>query len=280
VTDRFPDGERRLDVGSSIALGALQAWYKNEVPMKFARAGIEAVGKGSQTNIDVKPNANAILSRPSNIREIVCVDKVPYYDEERQQWDEGYVGYALSGLRPSERNSRYLDDAIALLDKKRKGKPGYDENCGVKFHRADLLDIRDLSVFKDAHPEPFDFITVNYVTQELSFEEQIKLHEVLCGLLSYNGILIYVHQAAINPGHGNKGPVDMVHIRPIERYATRPWQSNMHVQDNLHPDKKGLQHVMNFWDTRCKSVLFSPTGKLVVNGALEPVSDLVRNRAW
>lgn len=276
AADRFPHGIRRLDFGSSLGIGALRAVYKDEFPMTFEEVKIEPADDISPL-IDVTQNANKILARTSLYTEVVCVDRVPFYREDLQRWDDGFSSFALSGLRPSERHSSHFEVIKSLMDRKRSGAKDYDPNCKVKFRRADLLEDEEFHDFLDEFIEPFDVITVNYVTQELAPEQQQRLHRVLARLLSENGILIYLHQAEIKPVY-EQSPADITAVSHFDDYASESWRSNMHLQDNLNP-VRGLQQAMRFFDNRTRRARLRTNAKLVVNGSLEPVSELIRNNA-
>lgn len=265
--DRHPQGKRVLDIGPSIGVGALQLMYSDEYSMAFDNVSI------GSSDEDVTKNVNEILSRTSPFREIVGVDTLKYYDEERQRFDQERARFSLSGLRPSERNNpAYYGRIKKLMEKKQKGAPGYDPNCRVKFHQGNLLKAQDLDDFKQQFGEKFDLITVNYVTQEMPPQQQLKLHEVALELRSEDGLIVYIHQAHMRPGVTQ--PASIGNVKHYETYATLPWRSNMHVDDGLHP-VTGVQEMMGFYDNRCRLARIGG-GKLVVNGAVEPLSDLVK----
>lgn len=278
ISERYPNGARGLDVGSSIFGGPLQLIHKAEFPMWFNSVVTTDLGGAVA---DLTPNANRLLAKKPMFREIVATDVFPVYYEERQSYDIGNLRFSLSGLRPSERNGRpdsseppYIQALGALINKKQKNKREYTKDSRVTFQQANLLNPVDLANFKDKYPEPFDVIIGNFVTQELSPHAQREMHKALCGLLAENGILAYNHQARIDPALAGR-PVGIEHVQHLSDYAVSEWSSYNHVLDMLNP-VRGLQEMMSFYDNRCVDVRLS-MGKLVVNGELVPISDLVRN---
>jgi hypothetical protein len=280
VQERMTDQPWRvLDIGSSVPVGALQLRYQHDFPMSM-HSVTELDARGAVAG-DLTDRANDILSRPQLLGEIVCVDQYPVFNEKFQRFDEAYVEYALSGLRPSERSDHeYFNTLKALIDRKRKYYDGqtsssYDPDNGVTFHTGNLLHKHDLGTFKELFPEPFDLIIMNYVTQELATEQQIKLDRITDRLLSPEGIKIYNHQAYL-VSTPQEHPAPISDLRHWQSYATEPYRSNMHLRDNLHP-VPGLQEPFNYLDNRCQTLRVSAYGKLVVNGELEPIADLIKN---
>lgn len=269
--DRFPGGIRGLDIGSSIMVGALQLIHKNDFPMRFQKVR----GPGGPKKSDLTRKANAIVGREAVFKEIVCVDDALIYFNERGQYDSRIQDRAISCLRPSERNNpSYIARIKALTDTKQLGTSTYDKDSPVRFHPGNLLNPIELAFFKEQHPEPFDFIMVNYLTQELPPASQLKLHSVAVDLLSENGLLVYNHQAYIHPWNTPQ-PASINNLHHYESFATTPFSSSMHLVDNLNP-VKGIQEMMRYRDNRCQVVRLT-AGRLVVNDMLVPIDDLVRH---
>lgn len=273
VKERFPHGVRGLSIGCSIMLGELQLRYSDEFPFSFENVAAQEGSNGAE--IDLTEKANKLVGHAAIFKKVVGVDIFPIYDEARQRYDEDNAHFALSGWRPSERaNPSYFRDARALMAKKQKGAPGYDPSPSVIFQQANLLDRDDFADFKDRFPEPFDVIMMNYVTQELPLADQVRLHEAASQLVSENGLLIYNHQAYI-PNKYQKQPTPIKNVRHYKSYATMPYSSSMHIVDMLHP-VRGVQEAMRYRDNRCQVVRLG-AAKLMVNGSLEPISELFKN---
>jgi hypothetical protein len=271
--ERYPKGIRALDIGSSIMVGALQLMHKDEFPMEFDKVSTGA--PGSAFSEDLTKEVNEIVARPSVFNEIICVDRFPFYNEIRQRYDAASAEYALSGLRPSERNNPdYFNIVKSLMSKKQKDADGYDSRSRVKFHAIDPLDPVELLEFRDQYPEPFDFVIMNYVTQELPTTSQRRLHSIASELVSEAGIILYNHQAYLHPWNVQQ-PAPIENLRHYESYATVAYRSHMHIVDKQHP-VEGLQDMMRYYDNRCREVKLG-VGKLVVNGSAEPIIDLVRH---
>ncbi len=268
LKERFPDGARALSIGCSIMVGELQLMHSDEFPMSF-----ETVTIGKRHH-DVTAAANKLVQRPTCFREIVGVDINHTYYEDKQRYDTDTAHYALSGLRPSERNNpAYFNIVKSLMFKKEIGQPEYTPDNGVLFHQANLLDPVERADFTDKHPEPFDVIMMSFVTQELSTEDQLRMHEVASQLVSDNGVIIYNHQAYI-PRKFQSQPVDITQVRHYKSYATVPYSSAMHVVDMMQP-VQGVQEAMKYHNNRCQRVRLG-TAKLMVNGTVEPISDLIK----
>ena len=269
LEERFPSGVRALSIGCSIMVGELQLMHSNEFPMSF-----ETVTIGKRRH-DVTEAANRLVQQPSLFNKIVGVDINAIYYEDRQRYDTDTAHYAISGLRPSERNNpEYFNVVKSLMSKMEKGQPGYTPDNGVSFHQGNLLDPVERDEFTDRFPDPFDVIIMSYVTQELPAEEQLRLHQVASQLVSHNGVIIYNHQAYV-PRKFQSQPVDISRVRHYKSYATVPYSSAMHLVDMLHPGR-GVQEAMKFHNNRCQRVRLG-TAKLMVNGALEPIADLIKN---
>lgn len=268
VRDRFPHGIRALSIGCSIMVGELQLMHAAEFPMSFERVTIDK-------KQDVTDQANRLVGHESVFSQIVGVDIFPVYYEDKQRYDAGAAHYALSGLRPSERNNpAYFNTVRRLMDKKEKGKPGYTPDNGIIFEQANLANEQDYNDLKDKYPEPFDLILASYVTQELTPPDQIRFHELATELAGENGLIIYLHQAYI-PNHFRSEPTPVTNVRHYKSYATVPYSSSMHVVDMMHPIK-GVQQAMTFRDNRCQQVRLG-AAKLMVNDSLEPISDLIKS---
>lgn len=273
VKERFPNGARGLSIGCSIMLGELQLKYSDEFPFSFESVTAPDGAKGQE--IDLTDRANKLVGHPSVFSKVVGVDIFPVYNEYRQRYDADNAHFALSGWRPSERaDPSYFKEANMLMAKKQTGAPGYDPDCKVNFWQANLLESLDFAEFQEHNPEPFDVIVMNYVTQELRREDQVRLHEAASKLVSENGLIIYNHQAYIPPKH-LKQPTPIQNVKHYKSYATMPYSSSMHIVDMMHP-VRGLQEAMRYRDNRCQVVRLG-VAKLMVNGALEPVSELFRN---
>lgn len=274
VRERFPNGIRALDYGSSVMAGPLFLMNKG----LFKPAGFDSVVQKvpNKKEIDLTAKANEIITRPTPFNKFVCVDifNVYYETSSKKTYDTAFVQHAISGLRPSERNDpAYLSDLKQALSIKQADQPGAPCSSGVTFERASFLEPSDLEQFKAKYPEPFDMIVMNYVTQELSPKEQLQLHRIALSLLSENGLLVYNHQAFIPEGVEQPAPVDR--LRHYGSYATRAWLSNAHVVDNNHP-VQGLQEMLNYYDNRCRRVR-TATGTLALNGSLVPIADSIKN---
>lgn len=275
IKDRYPDGIRALEVGSSLGVGALQLLYKDQFALEFEKVTIARADQ--DTELEITDKANEVVSRPLHFKQIVCVDKFPFYYEDRMQYDIANARFALNGLRPSERNNQaYMDTVRALLDKKQVGSGSYDPECQAVFHRADMLNPQELGDFSHRFPGTFDMIAADYVTQELPAEDQLKLHHTLLSLLADNGVLLYNHQARLEPPNVPR-PASIDHVEHFSTYATIPFRGNMHIVDNLHP-VQGIQEPLSYYDNRCRwTRLRAGGGCLVVKGSLQSLSDLVLN---
>jgi hypothetical protein len=296
LLERFPDGVRALDIGCSLMIGSLMLMHKAELP-PLHYGSVTYRPPGSRRIINLTEKADEIVNRPPAYREIVAVDPIAVFEERdepykavkerlarnnpgvpvriRPQYDERFVSYSLNGLRPSERNdAAYMSDLRRLLALKENAwKEG--RNSGVTFEQVNLVHPIEVEGFRTKYPEPFDVIFMNYVTQELRPDDQVRLHKHAFSLLSDNGIIVYQHQAYIS-GHVPK-PAPIEAVQPYTRYASQPWKSQMHVVDRLHPVKPdGVQKMMNAYDNRWHDIRVA-TGKLVVNGSLEPIADLIRH---
>lgn len=270
VKDRFPKGIRALDIGSSIMVGALHLTHKNIFPMSFQEVRTPGVGEEGE----LTDKANEILQREGAFKKIVCVDNALIYFKDRRQYDSRIRERAISCLRPSERaNPDYLGRIHTLTETVHRGSPSFEEDSPVSYHQGNLLNPIELGFFKEQHPEKFDMIMVNYLTQELPAEDQIRLHDAALELLSEQGLLIYNHQAYIHPWNAPR-PVSIHNLRPYESFATTPYSSSMHLVDNMFP-VRGIQEMMRYRDNRCHVVRLG-MGELVVNGAFEPIHDLVK----
>lgn len=270
ISERFPNGATGLDYGCSLGLGSLQLLYKEEYPMQF-----ESVISDEPKKEDLTDKANSLLSRSKIFSTIVGMDQYPYYHNSKKRYDPAITRFALNGLRPSERNStNYMDTLNALLNKKNMGSKGYDENSPYSFFEGNLLNERDFSLFRENFSGTFDIIMANFVTQEVPPRERRLLHDKLCSLLSYNGVLIYNHQAYRTPGTVKKARI--INIKHYKHYATKPYRSRMHVLDMLQVEN-GIQEIAHSYDNRLRRLMLKQSGKLVVNGNPEPVEDLVRN---
>ncbi|HSW85754.1 MAG TPA: hypothetical protein VLF79_04070 [Candidatus Saccharimonadales bacterium] len=269
--DRFPDGIRALDYGCSLFLGSLAIANKHLLPIEFENVSAEVPGR--KTDDDLTAQANLILAKESLFKQIVAVDTFPFYNEGRQGFDKWAAQFALHGLRPSERNNpAYMGEIKNLMNTKDRASSKYDRNSIVKFQAADFLKREELVEFSEQYPDTFDLIMVNYVTQELNPQHRLKLHNLLCNLLSENGLLIYNHQAHIDDSVEQPAPIEAV--QHYNTYATLPNRSRMHVVDRLlHPS--WVQEAMSYYDNRCRIVRLG-AGKLVVNGEAELIADLVR----
>jgi hypothetical protein len=273
IAERFPNGARVLDYGSSVMAGPLFVMHKDKfMPTEFDQVTYQPLN--STKVIDLTDKANTIRNRKTAISEFVCVDVFPVFDEVRKQYDQPFASHALSGLRPSERNNpTYFNELKAAMSLKQLGTAHYDTDPKVTFKQANFLEEQDLNDFKDEFSKPFDIIVMNFVTQELAPEDQIRLHTIACSLLSDNGIILYNHQASIDGRVVQPSPIEAV--RHYSSYASTPWLSNGHVFDSLHPIK-GVQEMMNYYDNRCQRVRLG-MGKLMVNGSLVPIGDLIQH---
>jgi hypothetical protein len=278
AAERWPDGARGLDIGSSTAVTALSHLYKDNLPAEclpvfgFNEVTTKPDGK------DLTQKANRILGRPSIFKDFLCVDTYPAYYEDRQAFDEHYRERAINALRPSERGDQnYVATIEALHAKKDPNSPHYDPKRRLRFVQANLLDTDELYEFKDRFTQPFDVININFVTQEMTSHDFVALFRTALGLLSENGLLSVVHQARLKRPSQPR-PVSIAKFRPYERYATSAWRSNLHLADALNPDGFGIQQMMNFYDNRCRRARVD-AGRLVVNGVLEPLQDLIRYAA-
>lgn len=276
VSDRFGKGVRGLDYGCSLGIGAIQLLYKDQFPMEFQNVGAPTRGKQE----DLTDRANVILARPKVFQQITGVDRGIFYSSELRRYDKTYREFALNGLRPSERNDpEYMNVINQLLRKVDKKKPeyneeiDYDEQSGFEFFWGDFLKDEGLATFVQTHPDPFDVIMVNFVTQELSVEERYRMHGILVNLLSENGILIYNHQARIMPRRIARPAIE--NIVHYQTYATYPYRSKMHIFDNLNP-RAGIQELMSYFDNRLRKLRLG-MGRLVVNDEAVPIIDLVKN---
>jgi len=265
TAERFPHGARMLDYGSSVMVGSLYVTNKDAI---VAPAHFKSVGG----DMDLTLKANKLLDEPGKIREVVCVDRFPVYNPGRG-YDDPLWRYAINGLRPSERNNPiYRNDLQILKTLKEMDEITADSRSGVQFQQADFLRPTDVEAFKEQYPEPFDFIVANYVTQELSPVDQLRLYGILRGFLSENGILVLNHQAHLL--NTTAKPVGMESVLPHDSYAGKLWLSESHVLDNLQADE-GLQHIASSEDNRWGNIRLA-AGKLVVNGVAVPVGELVQ----
>ena len=269
VSERFPAGARALSIGCSVMAGELQLLHSDEFPMS-----LQQVSLPDQARRDVTPQVNQIVGRKMPFNQLVGVDINLLYDEAHQQYDRGNAHFALSGLRPSERNNpAYIGDLRLLMAKKQKGRPEYTPDSGVIFHRANLIKPEELGEFNDQFPEPFDVIMMNFMTQELSPADQIRLHDVATQLVSDDGLIMYNHQAYIPPPLQNE-PTDIGQVIHYSSYAITEYTSAMHYVDMLNP-VRGVQEAMRFHDNRCQVARVNNLATLMVNGSLEPLSDLL-----
>ena len=279
AADRFPDGALGLNNGCSIMLGDLFMHHKQEFADSFKLGRVTYAPALGELGEDLTAKANALVARPAVIRHTIGVDSTPYYYErgERSMYDRGNTEFALAGLRPSERNNpAYMAEVRSLIGKKQPGSEGYAADSKVTFHFGDLLDDADLAEFKEAHPDPLDFIVMTYLTQELSEANQARMHQIVNSLASDRALIVYIHQSFLIGGKpGAPRPYDW--LIQYDDYATEPWRSVMHFTDKLNPhDREGVQEGMTFYDNSCQQVRLG-RGQLVVNGKLVPIHDLVRN---
>jgi len=272
VSERFPQGAQGLDVGSSIMAGSLQLMYKDEFPMSADQITIEP--PISNRKIDATAHFNKLLERPGTFRNIVAIDTYPFYEERRQSYDIGDLEKAFSGLRPSERNSDYVRDLRALISKKQSGSEHYDGNSRVVFQRTNLLDDQELADFKDEVGSQFDIIIANYLTQELTPEDFLRIHNIFQDLRSPNGLIAYTHQVYRHPVN-KKQPYTAENLVPYKNYATEAFRSVTHVDDALNPIG-GIGEAARWLDNRCRIGRLG-TAPLIVNGRPEPFFDLVRH---
>lgn len=270
VRERFPQGVRALSIGCSIMVGELQLRYSDEFPMSF-----EKVTYGKNRPKDLTEAANRLVQLPSLFNEVVGVDINALYYEDRQKYDTDTAHYALSGLRPSERsNPKYFNTVKALMSKMEKDKTGFDPDSKVKFFQANLLDEAEKAAFSEKHPGKFDVIILNFMTQELPPEDQLRIHQVANDLTSDNGLIIYNHQAYIPSKYQTK-PTDIKNVRHYKSYATLPYSSAMHIVDRLNPIN-GVQEAMKYHNNRCQRVRLG-AAKLMINGTLESIADLIEH---
>lgn len=101
------------------------------------------------------------------------------------------------------------------------------------------------------------------------------MHDIAVGLLSPNGLLIYNHQAKIAQRH-QQHPTAIDNVKHLKSYATTPYSSATHYVDMAHPEL-GVQQAFTSYDNRCQDLRVNSAARLMVNGCLERVADLVEN---
>ncbi len=263
---RFPYGIKALDVGPSIIVGAQQLMSKDKFPLRLEDVTVPSGGE----EIDVTDVVRELLKRPSLFREIDCVDSEPVYWESRKEYDSTIGELAISAMRPiSERGDpafvQEIRDLMAI-DK---------EASNISFMWADMLKASGRATFLERFRERYDMIIVNYVTQEMAWPDQRKLHHILCSLLrppeEGGGVLAYIHPAHIHPVNVTQ-PAPIRNIRHYETHVG-PHRHRLHLTDNLYAPKK-LQEIMSFEDNRCqRSRVYG--GEVMLDGRLQSIPDLL-----
>jgi len=268
VSERFPQGAKHLDVGSSGMITTRWQHRKQPGPLNFSEVYIPHDDNPSDTRIIVTNKANAIVNRPSLLKESVCVDIVPVYHQDRQRYDGGFENWLKGCVRSSERNDA---EFMAVLEALLQPDPT-DKN--ITFSLQDLTTARDQALFLEEQPELFDFITANNMIHQIQPTKRYGLLDFLTTRLSPNGLLIIDEFVYLHPANLKK-PATFKNVRVYDHWHI-PNRHRTLYYDNLNP-VKCVQEALSFSDNSRVRKPRVESGTLITNDSAEPIADLIKN---
>lgn len=261
LRERFPKGIRMLEIGPGVMAGAKHLLNKELYPMETSSTICQ------DSDEDLTEKVNRLLSLPSLIKEAVCVDVEPIFNEDREMYDPGAVEWSISSLRPSERNDpSFLEKFYTILAVKDRR---------IRFYYLNLLKQKHLVDFKDEQDNKFDVIVRNTNTHQLSAKHNKVMDAALMDLAGPNAVVIEQDFMYLNPG-SQSGPVPFS-ARRIKKEWTEPFSYTTNIVD-LAQEKIGFQKVFDFQDnSRCQHMRIHGGG-LEINDQVWPIVDIIKQQ--
>jgi hypothetical protein len=295
--DRFPDGVRMADFGSSVGAGINWQLRKDELDqrykmlMKFAH-----VAEFGNPRSDLTEKANEILDLLPILRDVVEIDIQSVYSPNKEingqrgdmMYDPAFGEWARFSFRAKERHDPAFMDMFKELV---RYKPDL-----VKFYMGNLLVEHHLKQFEELHAseEKFDVFNMSVSVHQNHPSTFMRLLNIANRLTHKDG-LILVHEFGHlrYPGHEDAKEIpDLNTIDPkvlgtpmsLDRFETVdfwhiPQNFRSFAIDKAHPRGLGFQVAMVYDDnSRCtKPTVMPATFKL--GKRVHKLPKLIRNTA-
>lgn len=244
VSDRFPDGVRAADIGSSIGLGLKVMALKSQLgPQIFPHVDV----LGSRDRVHKRRTAayNQTLALPPRLKQAYGIDIENPLDPDTQLWAE-------SNLRHKEQaNERFMQAFHWLI----QAQPD-----NILFKHVDFTDKNHIGQFIDeVGPQNVDVAIYNTSFYQMARIQQKTALEPLPDMLAPNGIALLQDAVKVT----GPGLFD-VELDPSSWQEKKRFPWSTLVYDNAHPEN-GWQPLFHAEDSRFARIRLG-SGTLAIRG--------------